>query len=94
MVQVVLDRIRTAGLKLKPDKSHLHQKEVIFFGHVESGEGVLPSPVNTAKIVDLPVPKTARQVKQFVARNGHSESCGQAQLDFVGLTIRARWNSF
>ena len=37
-VEQVLDRIRQAGLKLKPDKSHLLQIEVVFLGHVVSGE--------------------------------------------------------
>ena len=32
-----------------------------------SGEGVQPSPVNLAKVVDWPRPKRAKQVKQFVA---------------------------
>ena len=67
----VLGRIRAAGLKLRPDKSHLLQKEVIFLGHVVSGQGVKPSPVNVTKIVDWPRPKSARQVKQFVAMGSY-----------------------
>ena len=66
-VQEVLERIKQAGLKLKPDKSNLFQTSVLFLGHVVSGDGVQPSPVNIAKVVDWPRPKTAKQVKQFVA---------------------------
>ena len=66
-VQEVLDRIKQAGLKLKPDKSNLFQTSVLFLGHVVSGDGVQPSPVNIAKVVYWPRPKTAKQVKQFVA---------------------------
>lgn len=60
---------------MKPDKSHLIQKEVIFLGHVVSGEGVKRSHVNVAKIVDWPVPKTAKQVKQFVAMGSYYRRC-------------------
>lgn len=70
-VEEVLSRIKTAGLKLKPDKSHMLQKEVVFLGHVVSGEGVKPSPVNIAKIVDWPKPRTAKQIRQFVAMGSY-----------------------
>ena len=70
-VEEVLSRIQAAGLKLRPDKSHLLQKEVLFLGDVVSGEGVKPSPVNIAKIVDWPKPKTAKQVRQFVAMGSY-----------------------
>ena len=42
-VEEVLQRIKAAGLKLKPAKSQMLQKEVVFLGHVVSGEGVRPS---------------------------------------------------
>ena len=42
----VFERIRGAGLKLKPTKCNMFEKEIIFLGHVVSGEGVRPSPVN------------------------------------------------
>ena len=66
-LEEVLDRIKKAGLKLKASKSYLLQNEVIFLGHVVSGEGIKPSPTNVTKVVDWPTPKTAKQVKQFVA---------------------------
>jgi hypothetical protein len=36
-LSTVLDRIWTAGLKLKPEKLQFFQSEVIFLGHVVSG---------------------------------------------------------
>ena len=35
----VFDRFREAGLKLKPSKCTLGQKEVAFFGHIVSDKG-------------------------------------------------------
>ena len=66
-LEEVLDSIKKAGLKLKASKSYLLQKEVIFLGHVVSGEGIKPSPTNVTKVVDWPTAKTGKQVKQFVA---------------------------
>jgi hypothetical protein len=55
-LSTVLDRIRTAGLKLKPEKCQFFQSEVIFLGHVVSGEGVKPNPPNIMKIKQWPPP--------------------------------------
>ena len=70
-VEEVFERLRSAGLKLKPTKCDLLQREVVFLGHVVSGKGVSPSPVNISKIVDWPRPKTPRQVKQLVAMGSY-----------------------
>ena len=66
-VEEVLNRMRKAGLKLKPDKSNMFQTSVVFLGHVVSSEGVKPNPVNILKVVDWPKPKSAKQIRQFVA---------------------------
>ena len=66
-VEEVLKRIQAAGLKLKADKSNMFQDSVLFLGHIVSGEGVKPNPTNIAKVVDWPRPKSAKQVRQFVA---------------------------
>ena len=50
-VEEVLERIEAAGLKLKPAKCLLLQQEVVFLGHVVSGDGVKPSPTNISKIM-------------------------------------------
>lgn len=67
----VLNRIKKAGLKLKPEKCNLLQVEVVFLGHVVSKKGVRPDPNNIAKILQWPVPSNAKQVKQFVATGSY-----------------------
>ena len=42
----VLDRIRKAGLKLKPEKCELFQLQVRFLGHIVSAAGIKPDPAN------------------------------------------------
>ena len=39
----VFQRIKSAGLKLKPEKCNILQKEVIFLGNVVTDKGVKPS---------------------------------------------------
>lgn len=63
----VLQRLSDAGLKLKPEKCRLLQPEVVFLGHVVSGDGVRPDPSNVDKVINWPTPETPKQVKQFVA---------------------------
>ena len=40
----VLQRLRGAGLKLKPGKCHLFRQQVKYLGHVVSAEGVSTDP--------------------------------------------------
>lgn len=50
-IEDVLDRKKTAGLKLKPEKCELLQKEVCFLGHVINEKGILPNPDNVTKVL-------------------------------------------
>ena len=67
----VLEWLESAGLKLKPQKSQLLQRQVVFLGHVMSGEWVKPNPIKKEKLVSWPKPKTAKQVKQLVAMGSY-----------------------
>ena len=70
-IDQVLERIQGAGLKFKPSKCEMLQDEVVFLGHVVSGAGVKPNPVNISKIIEWPQPKTGKEVKQFVAMGSY-----------------------
>ena len=63
---LVLQRIREAGLKLKPNKCQFLQSKVTFLGHVVSSAGVEPNPDNLKKIEDWPRPKSVTQIRQFI----------------------------
>ena len=65
-VRGVLDRLCHANLKIKPGKCHLLAKEVLFLGHILSGEGVKPSPTITDRILGWEVPKSTKEVRQFL----------------------------
>ena len=43
-LQLVLQRLREAGLKLRPSKCHFLQRSVEYLGHVVSERGISPDP--------------------------------------------------
>ena len=65
-IRAVLERVRAAGLKLKPRKCSLFQSQVTFLGHVISSEGVLPNPDNVAKLAEWKVPESVTEVRSFL----------------------------
>ena len=67
----VLDRLQKAGLKLKPEKTHLLQDEVVFLGHVISKDGVRPNPDNVDRIVKWLVPRNVTEVRAFLGMGNY-----------------------
>ena len=61
----ILQRLRSAGLKLKPEKCSLFQKEVSFLGHVISDKGIGTDPKKTNAVSEWPAPQTIRDVRSF-----------------------------
>ena len=62
----VLERLRTANLKLKPKKCLLFQTEVKYLGHVISSEGVKTDPDKVQAVLDWHPPRTVKQVRSFL----------------------------
>ena len=62
----VFKKLRNAGLKLQPDKCHFVKKSAKFLGHVVSGDGISTDPDKTIAIDNWPVPKTTRELRQFI----------------------------
>ncbi|KAL5471331.1 hypothetical protein EMCRGX_G029435 [Ephydatia muelleri] len=62
----VLQRLRQAGLKLKPSKCKWCQKSVTFLGHIVSEEGVAADPSKTAIVAGWPPPQSKREMQQFL----------------------------
>ena len=70
-VEEVFQRLKLAGLELKPEKCDMLQSEMVFPGHVVTAEGTKPNPTKITKILGWPKPKTAKQVKQLVAMGSY-----------------------
>lgn len=65
-LEAVLTRLKSAGLKLKPEKSAILQKSVSFLGHMISDAGVGTDPAKTRTVMDWPSPKSLKEVRAFV----------------------------
>ena len=70
-LDLILDRICQAGLKLKPEKTHFLKDQVVFLGHVVSKEGVLPNPENVKKILEWPIPRNVTEVRAFLGMGNY-----------------------
>ena len=62
----MLARLRGAGLKLKPEKCALFQKEVSFLGHMITSEGIGTDPEKIRAVADWPTPSCTKEVRAFV----------------------------
>ena len=64
-------RLREADLKLKEVKCNFLKKHIQYLGHIVSGKGITPVPEKLACIKNMPPPKTAKEVKQFLGLIGY-----------------------
>ena len=62
----VLQRLADAGLTLRGKKCHIGMTSVSYLGHVFSSSGMEPDPKKLKTVQELPVPKDATQVHQFL----------------------------
>ena len=61
-LRLVLDKLRDAGLKLKPSKYVLFKTEIQYLGHLVSADGVNPIPDKIQALKDWPTPHCIRDV--------------------------------
>ena len=65
-LQQVFQRLRQAGLKLKPKKCNLFKTSVAYLGHIVSSEGVSTDKEKTEAIRTWPRPNSVREVRGFL----------------------------
>jgi hypothetical protein len=70
-LEQVFTRLIDAGMKLKPSKCSLFKKQLLFLGHIVSGNGVQPNPEKVKAIQDWPTPKYVKETKSFTATCGY-----------------------
>ena len=62
-LQLVLQRFRDSGLRLKPSKCYFFQSQVHYLGHVISRDGIATDPAKTEKVSSWPLPRSKREVQ-------------------------------
>lgn len=68
---LIFERLRKANLKIQLDKSEFLKKETEFLGHIVTTAGVKPNPKKIECVVNFPIPKTTKQIKQFLGLTGY-----------------------
>lgn len=70
-LEKVFQRLRESNFKIQMDKSEFLKLETAYLGHVISSEGVKPNPDKIAAIEKYPIPKTPKEIKQFLGLLGY-----------------------
>lgn len=67
----VFERLRKANLKIQLDKCKFLQRKVKYLGHIVTPSGVKPDPSKINAIQNYPLPKSQKEIKQFLGLLGY-----------------------
>lgn len=67
----IFKRLEEAKLMIQLDKSEFMKKETEFLGHIVTLDGIRPNPKKIECVKNFPIPKTPRQIKQFLGLSGY-----------------------
>lgn len=70
-LKAVFNRLRENNLLLQPDKCEFLRKEIVYLGHKISENGVAPNNEKIKAVMDYPIPKSPKQIKQFLGLIGY-----------------------
>ena len=70
-LEIIFNQLRKAELKHKLQKCSFFKKHIQYLGHLISDEGIQPLLEKLESIAKMPVPKNAKQVKQFLGLVGY-----------------------
>ncbi|KAL2246237.1 UNVERIFIED_CONTAM: Transposon Tf2-12 polyprotein [Sesamum indicum] len=70
-LRIVLQILKEKELYAKLSKCEFWVNQVIFLGHVVSGDGVMPDPSKVKAIMEWRVPKNATEVRSFLGLAGY-----------------------
>ena len=70
-LEIVFSRLQEAGLKMKHSKCDFFKSEIHYLGHLISPEGISPLPNKLDSIRHMPVPNSAKEIKQFLGLTGY-----------------------
>ena len=65
-LKAVFNKLKAAGLKLKPSKCDLFKQQINYLGHVVSKEGVSTDPEKIKAVTEWPQPITLNEVRSFL----------------------------
>ncbi len=89
-------RVREAGLTLRPKKCAIGYSTVTYLGFVLSPDGLRPTPDKIDKILKAPSPKTKKQLRSFLGLTGYYRAFvpnfSEIVVSLVDLTKKGKPN--
>jgi hypothetical protein len=73
-LRVVLERLQSAGLKLKVSKIQFALPQVKYLGHIIDHEGIRPDTAKTEAVRNFAVPADRQEVRSFLGLAGYYRS--------------------
>jgi len=70
-LDLILETLHSANLKLAPEKCFFFKPEIKFLGHVVSEQGIHTDPEKIDKVVNWPVPQNSDELRSFLAFAGY-----------------------
>ena len=70
-LEIIFQRLREAGLKLKWSKCSFIKLHIEYLGHVISENGIEPMPDKLSAIKEMPAPRSPKEIKQFLGLVGY-----------------------
>ena len=70
-LEIVFSHLQEAGWKMKHSKCDFFKSEIHYLGHLISPEGISPLPNKLDSIKHMPVPNSAKEIKQFLGLTGY-----------------------
>ena len=65
-IEIICQKLKRAGLKLKESKCDFFKKEIHYLGHFISDKGIYPLPKKLDTIWNMPRPRNPKEIKQFL----------------------------
>ena len=70
-IEIIFQKLKVAGLKLKESKGDFFKSEIHYLGHLISDKGIQPLPEKLDTIRNMPLPQTPKKIKQFLGLTGY-----------------------
>ena len=70
-IEIIFQKLKEAGLKLKESKCDFFKKEIHYLGHLISIKGIYPLPEKLDPIWNMPKLRNPKEIKQFLGLCGY-----------------------
>ena len=78
------ERLRVAGLHLKPSQCHFCLPQVKYLGHIVSAEGIQPDPAKLEAVVKYPTPRNIEELHAFLGLANYYHRFVQSYAQIAG----------